>query len=195
MNFQTTRRDWYAGSVFVALLWLAQGASASAEEQAAAPVTAKHQVTGLFSRDREADLKEAFDKIPTIKLMGIDYDNAEVTVEYEMSKAFPGAKPEEVVEHFDNLLKGASTHTFGVKPLRTTPMDQLTLVEIPIFGLDCKACCLAAYEIVYKLEGVERATASFRDGKMTALIDPKKTDRAKLEAALTAREVQITPPE
>jgi hypothetical protein len=38
---------------------------------------------------------------------------------------------------------------------------------------------------------VERATASFREGLVTALIDPDKIDRAKLEAALVKRGVQL----
>ena len=65
------------------------------------------------------------------------------------------------------------------------------LVEIPVVGLDCKACCLAAYEAIYKLEGVERATASFKDGLVTAWIDSEKTDRTKLEAALKQRNVTL----
>ena len=43
---------------------------------------------------------------------------------------------------------------------------------------------LAAYEAVANIDGVEQATASFKDGRVTALIDPTKTDRAKLEDAL-----------
>ena len=50
---------------------------------------------------------------------------------------------------------------------------------------------LAAYEAVYKLDGVERATASFREGRVTALIDPSKTDRKALEDALKKRGVSL----
>ena len=53
-------------------------------------------------------------------------------------------------------------------------------VVIPAAGLDCKACCLAAYETISGIDGVEQATASFKEGRITALIDPLKTDRAKL---------------
>jgi cation transport ATPase len=156
--------------------------------------TVKHQVTGLFMTEREQDLREAFEKIPQIKLVSIDFKNAEATFEYDPAKAFPGAKPAQVIERFDNLLKSASNHTFGIKPLRTTPLEKLRLIEIPVAGLDCKACTLVAYEAVYQLEGVERATASFRDGRVTALIDPAKTDRAMLEAALKKRGVQVKSP-
>ena len=123
--------------------------------------------------------------------MSIDFKNAEATFEYDPAKAFPGTKPEQVIQQLDNLLKSASNHTFGIKPLRSVPLEKLQLIEIPVAGLDCKACCLAAYEAIYKLEGVERATASFREGRVTALIDPEKTDRAKLEAALKKRGVQL----
>ena len=155
----------------------------------------QHQITGLFSTDRVPDLREAVDKIPDIKLVSVDFKTAEATFDYDPKKVFPNAKPEQIVQRLDGLLKSASNHTFGVKPLRTTPLDQLKLIEIPVAGLDCKACCLAAYEAVYKLDGVERATASFRDGLVTALIDPAKTDRAKLEAALKQRGVSLRPPE
>ena len=68
------------------------------------------------------------------------------------------------------------------------------MIEISVAGLDCKACCLAAYEAIYRLEGVEMATASFHEGRVTALTDPEKTDRARLEAALKQRGVTLKMP-
>ncbi len=156
--------------------------------------TIKHQVTGLFMKEREQDLREVIEKIPQVKLVSIDFKNAEATFAYDPVKVCPGAKPEQFIQRFDSLVRSASNHAFGIKPLRSVPLDKLRLVEIPSAGLDCKACCLAAYEAVYKLEGVERATASFREGRVTALIDPEKTDRAKLEAALKKRGVQLQAP-
>ena len=154
----------------------------------------QHQITGLFSTDRAEDLREAFAKIPQVKLLKIDFKNAEATLEYDPTKVFPNTKPDQVLQKLDSALKMASNHTFGIKPLRTVPLEKLKWIEIPVVGLDCKACCLAAYESIYKLEGVEQATASFRDGLVTALIDPGKTDRARLEAALKKKGVQLTAP-
>lgn len=154
----------------------------------------KHQITGLFMKEREQDLREAVEKIPNVKLVSIDFANAEAAFEYDPAQAFPGAKPDQIVQRFDNLLKNASTHTFGIKPLRSVPMEKLQLIEISVGGLDCKACSLAAYEAVYKLPGVERATASFREGRVTALIDPEQTNRARLEEALKKRGVQVKAP-
>jgi len=62
---------------------------------------------------------------------------------------------------------------------------------IPAGGLDCKGCCLAAYEAGAGIDGVMQATASFKEGLVTALIDPTKTNRAKLEDALRAKGVQL----
>jgi len=106
----------------------------------------------------------------------------------------PGARPEQIIERFDNKLREVSRSTFGIKPICATPRDKLQFIEIPVLGLDCKACCLAAYEAVYKLEGVEQATASFKDGLVTAWIDPQQTNREKLEAALKQRNVTLKPP-
>jgi copper chaperone CopZ len=154
----------------------------------------KHQITGLFSTDREADLRAALEKIPDVRLVGIDFPNAEATLDYDAAKAFPNAKPDQIIQRLDGMLKAASNHTFGVKALRTVPREKLKLIEIPVAGLDCKACCLAAYEAVYRLDGVEIATASFREGRVAVWIDPEKTDRAKLEAALKQRGVTLKSP-
>jgi copper chaperone CopZ len=154
----------------------------------------KHQVTGLFMKEREKDLREVVEQIAQIKLVSIDFDNAEAVFEYDAAKAFPGANAAQVIERLDNLLKQASRHTFGIKPVHSLPLEKLQRIEIPVAGLDCKACCLAAYEAVARLEGVEQATASLKERRVTALIDPTRTDRAKLVEALKKREVDVKAP-
>jgi copper chaperone CopZ len=188
----STIRSYLRCSLVAASCLLVMVSVAGADDASPRPI--KHQVTGLFMKEREQDLREAVAKMPKIKLVNIDFANAEATFEYDPAQAFPGAKADQVIERLDNLLKSASNHTFGIKPLRTTPLDKLQSVEIAVVGLDCKACCLAAYESVYKLDGVERATASFREGRITALIDPEKTNRSKLEDALKKRGVQLQAP-
>ena len=153
----------------------------------------KFRITGLFSPDREADLKEALKQVPEVTLVQVDFKTSEASFTFEPAKAFPGAKPEQIVEQFDNRLRSASRHTLGIRAVCTIPREKLTLVEIPVVGLDCKGCCLAAYESIYRLAGVEQATASFKVGLVTAWIDPEKTDRAKLEAALVQRGVTLSP--
>ncbi|MFO0797510.1 MAG: heavy metal-associated domain-containing protein [Gemmataceae bacterium] len=150
-----------------------------------------YRVTGLFSKEREADLRAAFETLPEFKLTKVSFDDAELTVEFAPAKLFPGQKVERVTELVNDRLRGASGHTFGLKPRRTVPREKLQQVVIPAAGLDCNACCLAAYEIVAAVDGVEQATASFKEGRITALIDPARTDRAKLEEALTKRGVKV----
>jgi copper chaperone CopZ len=175
---------------FVTAFVVAFGSAAMAEDAPpAGPQNVVHRVAGLFSPDREADLRKALEKVEGVRLVSVEFDYAEATFEYDAARLFPGAKPEQVVERLNEWLRNASNHTLGVKARCTVPRDKLTRVEIPIAGLDCKACCLAAYEILARQDGVEQATASFKDRKATALIDPAKTDRAKLEAALREREV------
>ena len=156
--------------------------------------TVKHRITGLFSPSREADLRAALQQIPEMQLVRLDFDYAEATFTYDPTKAFPGTKPEGIVKRFDEKLRSASHHTLGVQPVSATPKDKLKRVEIPVAGLDCKACCLAAYESIYKLDGVEQATASFKEGLVTALIDPEKTDQAALQTALKKRNVTVKSP-
>lgn len=154
----------------------------------------KYQVLGLFMPGRDRDLRDVVGGIPEIRLVSVDYANAEATFDFDAAKVFPGAKPGEVLQRLDDRIRHASRGSFSVKPVRTMPLAKLQFVEIKVVGLDCKACSLAAYEAIYKLDGVERATASFREGRVTAHIDPKRIDRAALEAALRKRGVDVPAP-
>lgn len=176
-------------------LLLITAATFAADDKPVEPQPIKHRVTGLFSPDREADLKKVFaEKIPEVKLVSVDFKNAEATFVYDADKLFNKPKPEQIVERFDNLLRTHTLGTFGIRAVCATPKDKLKFIEIPIVGLDCKGCCLAVYETIYKLDGVEQATASFKDGLATAWIDPKKISQAELEEALKKRNVQLKTP-
>lgn len=179
---------------FITLFSLMIATVSLADDKPTDPQPVKHRVTGLFSPDREADLKRVLaESIPDVKFVSIDFPNSEVTFQYDADKLFNKPKPEQLVERFDNLLRSVSASTFGIAQLCSTPKNKLTRIEIAVVGLDCKACCLAAYEAIYKIDGVEQATASFKDGKITALIDPQKTNRAALEEALKSKRVELAP--
>lgn len=186
MKIRFTISRW----VLVAMIAASQ-LGAAATQPVAGVRKVVHRVTGLFSRDREADLGEALLKLPGVELVSLDFDHSEATFSYDPAKAFAGTKPDKIIERFDQELRNASHHTMGIKAVCTVPREKLARIEIPVEGLDCRACCLAAYEILAKQEGVEQATASFKEGKITALIDPAKTGREKLEAVLKERGVTI----
>lgn len=182
--------NWKTIGITVCLVLVA-AFSAMADEPAAGVSIHKHQVTGLFAKSREQDLRDLVAQIPGLTLKEIDFVTAEVSLEYDAEKQFPGAKPEQIVERLDAQFRDRSRHTFGVKALCALPADKLQQVEIPVVGLDCKACCLGAYEAIFRLPGVETATASFQEGLVTARIDPNKVDKNRLEMALKERGVQL----
>ena len=91
----------------------------------------------------------------------------------------------------NDRIRNLSSATFGIKAASVVARDKLTRVEIGAAGLDCRACCLGAYDLVAGVEGVEQATASFREGRITVLFDPTKTDKAKLMAVLKERGVTV----
>ena len=164
------------------------------DDSAVAVQPVRCRVTGLFQPDRTDDLREALKQWPEVTLMSVDFGTAEAAFTFDAAKAFPGAKPAQLIEQFNSRLRGLTNGTLGVRAICDTPREKLQFVEIPIFGLDCKGCSFAAYEAIYRLNGVEQAMASFKDGKVTAWIDPGKTDREKLEAALKARHVPLKQP-
>jgi hypothetical protein len=158
----------------------------------AEPTTLTVRVTGLFLADRVQDLKELFEEqFPEVKIAKLDFDRAEAELVFDSAKVFPKVKPADILKQIDQKVRQTSNGTFGIHPASTVANDKLKRIEIGVAGLDCKACSLAAYEIVAKIDGVEQATASFKNGLITALIDPEKTDKAMLEAALKKRNVTL----
>ncbi|HLY74915.1 MAG TPA: heavy-metal-associated domain-containing protein [Planctomycetota bacterium] len=154
----------------------------------------KHRVTGLFNPEREADLRETVKKLPDVSIVTIDFDTSEVTFSYDPVKLLGKGSEKQWLERFDNLVRNASSHTFGIRALSTIPKEKLTRIEIPVVGLDCRGCELSAYEVIHKMEGVEQATCSFKAGLMTALIDPDKTSKSALVEALKKRNVTVKTP-
>jgi len=156
--------------------------------------TVKHRVTGLFNKEREADLREVVKKLTGVTIVAIDFDTSEVTFSYDPQKLLGKGNEKQVLERFDTLIRNASSHTFGVRGLCMTPKEKLLRIEIPVAGLDCRGCELSAYEVIFKMDGVEQATCSFKAGMMTALIDPEKTTKGALEDALKKRNVTLRTP-
>ena len=169
------------------LLVCLMGSNAFAEDS-------DHQcrLLGLFQPDRADDLRMVIEKIPDIALVKVDFKTAIATLRFDAKKVFPNAKtPAQLIEQISQKLRGESQGVIEALPLSTIPPEKLKEVKISIVGLDCKGCSYAAYIAVYKIEGVEYATANFHDGLVFARIDPEKTNRAALEEALTKKRVAL----
>jgi len=174
-------------------LFLIIVAISHAEEKAAETATVKFRVIGMFSPDREADLRQASAKMHDYTLAAVDYANNEATFSYAANKIPKNAKPDRVLNEIDSQLKEASNHTFGISPLIAN-RDKLTRVEIHVGILDCKACAYGVYLTVTGVGGVEQATVA-RDGLVNAWIDAEKTNRAALVAMLKMREITVKDPD
>jgi hypothetical protein len=152
------------------------------------------RVTGLFAAERADVFRSLMDKFVEVKLVTVDFDAAEATFAYDSEcDLFKGAGADQIAERINNRVRQLSNHTLGLKPLGTLPREQWPRIEIPIVGLDCPACSLAAYEILMQAEGVEQAVASFHDRRAIAWIDPSRTNREKLVEALKQRQVVVGP--
>ena len=165
-----------------------------AEEQ-----TGTYRLIGLSAPEREADLREVMKAVPDVALVSLDAAKAEVTLRFDLEKlSLPGkAKqpppPEKITERLSSLIGQASKNTFTLTARSPVPADKLTKVEIPIGVLDCKGCRYAAYSVIAKLDGVERATVSATPSAIIAWIDATKTRREALAEALKKARVDLVP--
>lgn len=152
----------------------------------------KLSVFGLFIPERADDFRKLMQEYPEAKLVELDFETASATIVYARQNDAP---PEQLIQWLDNRVRLLSGHTLGLKPPSGIPRDKLERIEIPIIGLDCKACSFAVYQILAGVDGVEQATASFHDGLAVVWIDTAITDREAIRTALTARGVQLVPEE
>ncbi|MCX6852802.1 MAG: hypothetical protein NTY98_28265 [Verrucomicrobia bacterium] len=156
----------------------------------------KHRIIGLSEPSREQDLREQVKTMPEIELAACNFDTAEVTFRYDPAKLMPGYNPKKppapdaITRRLEDLLRAASNGTFTLVPLSTLPADKLQKIEIQCGLLDCKGCRYGAYIAIAKLDGVERATVN-ETALLTAWIDPAKTNREALEAALKKGHVEL----
>ncbi|MDB6003368.1 MAG: hypothetical protein JWR15_355 [Prosthecobacter sp.] len=158
----------------------------------------KHRIIGLSEPSREQDLREEVKTMPEVEVAALNFDTAEVTFRYDPAKLMPGYNPkkppapEAITRRLEDLLRAASNGTFTLVPLSTLPADKLQRIEIQCGLLDCKGCRYGAYITIAKLDGVERATVN-ESALLTVWIDPAKTNREALEAALKKGRVELKP--
>ena len=178
---------------FLVLLLAARVASAG-------EVTVQFRITGLFQPDRIEDLRRQAGTLRgnekespgEVRLADVNYETAVATFAYDPdSKRFKGAKAEQVFERIGNLLQGATKNTFKIFPVSVLKPEQQKSERIAVAGLDCKGCAYGAYRVVAAIDGVERATVDFKEGRVTAWIDPTKTNRDALIAALKKARVEV----
>lgn len=176
----------------VVLLSLGSASSLRAQEQ-----TNTFRVIGLFSPERQDDLRELLQTVSAFQLVSLNFPQAEATLRYELPQLFPNTnlkKPptaDAILKRLDELLRQASQGAFTLRPLCTLPADQLTKLEIKVIMPDCKGCRHGVYSSVAKLEGVERATVDSKTSVLTAWIDGTKTKREALIEALKKARVEL----
>jgi hypothetical protein len=162
--------------------------------------TTKHRLIGLSAAERISDLHKTMQEVPDIKLVSLDTADAEITLSYDLQNLFPALNPkkpaptaEEIEKRLNDVIGAACSRTFSVRPLSVVPKDKLARIDIAIGVLDCKACRYAAYSSVSTLDGVERAAVDMKTHVLTAWVDPAKTKREDLEAALKKARVELKP--
>ena len=171
--------------MLVPMLLLATALTSQAEDR-----TVTYRVLGLCTPDLQNELREAFKEVPNVAVTGIDFDNGECTLRYDLATFWPGAdakKPpadEKILERIRDRLHGVSHGLFTLKARCALPKDKLQRIEIKIGILDCKACRLGTYYSVANIDGVEQVNIAVDPQRVCAWIDASKTKREALVAAL-----------
>ena len=165
----------------------------------------QYRINGLFQPDRVDDLRRQAGVLPPpvdaktaveVSLVDVRYDTAVVTFRYDGdSPPFKNRRPDQIREQINSLLRSASRGGFGIAALNPLAPEQLKVERIPIAGHDCKGCNFAVYREVASLDGVDHAIVSYKEGHVTAWIDPAKTGRDTIVAALRKKGVDVIEPD
>ncbi len=158
----------------------------------AAEQTVEYSVRGLFQPDRKVVLLNAAKALENCRLVGVDYETARATFTYDdEAQGFKKAKPEQILQQIDTQVRKLTNRTFTLLQPGAPPEAGLKRIDFAIEGLDCVGCSFGAYSALATQEGVERATASFHEGSLTAFIDPSKTSREALLEVLKKKEIKV----
>jgi copper chaperone CopZ len=152
----------------------------AANDKPPQPETIAHRIGGLSSPDRVDDLRRVMADVEGVKLLSVSFDLAEATFSYD---------PKKVSSERLNQMLGAAA--LGIKPPMKVAREKLVAVTVEVIGLDCKGCSLGACNVVSKVDGVEQATANFKEGKVMVLIDPARTSKTAVADALKKAGVEL----
>ena len=179
--------------IFIALISLCFVATLRAEEQ-----TMTVRIIGISDPSRVEDFRTALKSVPELQLVSVDGEKASAVLRYEVSAIITKPKPKpddlapaKIVAQIDNLVGKASVRTFTVTEPTGFAEDKLAKVEVKVGVLDCKGCRYGAYIAIAKLDGVERATVNSANRTLTAWIDPARTNKEALVAALKKARVEL----
>lgn len=168
-------------------------AGVRAEEQ-----TSTYHLGGLFEPSRVDEFRKLLaDEAPELKAEKIDFEKAEVTLRYELASLFSDGKvpkgftAEKLREKIDQTIRGKSKGTFQLTWPSSVEPEKQTRVDIKVGVLDCRGCRFGVYQIVAKIDGVDRATITADTHVLTVWIDPAKTNREALESALKKSQVAL----
>lgn len=158
----------------------------------AAEQTVEYAVRGLFQPDRKNVLSSATKTMQNCRLVEVSYEKATASFVYDdEAQGFKKAKPEQVLQQIDNQVRNLTNHTFSIMPRSILGEDKVQRIDFTVEGLDCLGCSYGLYSTVEKLQGVERAYASFHEGRLTVFVDPTKTNREALAEVLKKREIKV----
>lgn len=152
------------------------------------------RVTSFFIPEREATVREAFESIhESLEVVDLDFETAVATLRFDPAVVVERAGDNEENQRalLSQMLRGSTRGVVDVLPISAVPNEQIEEVVIPVAGLDCIGCSYAAYEAVRRVEGVEYAIASFRDGRVLARFDREKTSEEQLLAELMKKRIPL----
>ena len=178
--------------VIVVAALVSSGAQSPKRQQAGGGI--RLTVLGLYSPERVPVFRDAVARLPGVRVLDLDPDTAQATVAVAPTGELRNAPPREVAERLNVAMRKATHAQFGFRLPPQVPSDRLRRVEIRVQGIHCEACNLGIYESFMRVPGVAHATASLRDGVVTALIDPSKTDRKKLVELLQKLSLDVLDP-
>jgi copper chaperone CopZ len=159
---------------------------------AAEEVERSYQITSFFIPERaDAIRKDIETSHEGIKVVKLDFAKSTVTLRFDPEVVVPRAGKN--TQSQDNLLNQLiRSHTQGLITLaEPISREDLAEVTIPVAGLDCIGCSYAAYEAVRRVEGVEYAIASFKEGKVYCRFDDAKTNPRELQEALLKKQIPL----
>ena len=193
--FRTTvfpdRRIWgFVAKKFLFLFVAFQASSLTAEE-----VEQSYQITSFFIPERADAIRKSFESLhEDLHVVKLDFPTASVTLRFDPAVVMPraGNNPKTQFVVLNQMMRGHTQGLIALSELSSVvPKEHLAEITIPVAGLDCIGCSYAAYEAVRRVDGVQYAIASFKDGRVFCRYDDVKTNPRQLKEALMKKRIPL----
>jgi mercuric ion transport protein len=158
------------------------------------PAIVKFSVSGMTCTSCEEHIKHAANGVEGVLESSANYKAGTVSVKFDKSKVSVDKIADAINATGYKVDKHETVRDNAAMPL-FPQADSVGKIELNVKGMTCSGCEEHVRHAVNELDGILRASASYKDGKAIIHYDVKKTSPEQIKAAINGTGYKVVDPE